>query len=539
MFSWMSKEEGRKKATDVYDNVTAGLQEVYKTKLLPLEKEYNFHDFHSPQLQDADFDARPMVMLVGQYSTGKTTFIRYLLEQDFPGIRIGPEPTTDRFIAVMYDDAEGVIPGNALVVDPKKQFRPLSKFGNAFLNRFQCSQTNSDVLKGISIVDTPGILSGEKQRTDRGYDFIGVLEWFAERVDRILLLFDAHKLDISDEFRRSIEALRGHDDKIRIVLNKADMVDHQQLMRVYGALMWSLGKVLGTPEVSRVYIGSFWDQPLRYDMNRKLFEAEEQDLFADLQSLPRNAALRKLNDLIKRARLAKVHAYVVSSLRKEMPSVFGKDGKKKELIKNLDNLYAQIQREYQISLGDFPDIGTMKERLQHHDFTKFRLLDKRLLDKVDKMLAEDISKLMVMIPQEDKMIRTEGTGGQLTGGAFDTKNDDATPFGYGRGEGINAGIDDVEWVIAKDRFKYDEAFDKLGPIDGKVSGAAAKQEMIKSKLPNNVLGKIWKLSDVDKDGMLDCDEFALAMHLMNVKLDGFDLPSELPPHLVPPSKRGF
>ena len=44
--------------------------------------------------------------------------------------------------------------------------------------------------------------------------------------------------------------------------------------------------------------------------------------------------------------------------------------------------------------------------------------------------------------------------------------------------------------------------------------------MIKSKLPNNVLGKIWKLSDVDKDGMLDADEFCLAMHLMNIKLDG-------------------
>lgn len=62
--------------------------------------------------------------------------------------------------------------------------------------------------------------------------------------------------------------------------------------------------------------------------------------------------------------------------------------------------------------------------------------------------------------------------------------------------------------------------------------------MVKSKLPNSVLGKIWKLSDVDKDGFLDADEFALAMHLIQVKIGGYDIPTELPDHLVPPSKRG-
>ncbi|KAL1492622.1 hypothetical protein ABEB36_010858 [Hypothenemus hampei] len=558
MFSLLKRNNNKQ---EVYGNVVEGLKNIYKNKLLPLEESYHFHEFHSPKLEDSDFDAKPMILLVGQYSTGKTTFIKYLLEREFPGIRIGPEPTTDRFIAVMYDEKEGIIPGNALVVDPKRQFRPLSKFGNAFLNRLQCSLVDSPVLENISIVDTPGILSGEKQRVDRGYDFTGVLEWFAERVDRIILLFDAHKLDISDEFRRSIEALRGHDDKIRIVLNKADMVDHQQLMRVYGALMWSLGKVLQTPEVARVYIGSFWDQPLRYDVNRRLFEDEEQDLFKDLQSLPRNAALRKLNDLIKRARLAKVHAYIIAELRKEMPSVFKKDAKKKELIKNLNQIYERLQREHQISQGDFPEIKKMQEVLVNLDFTKFNPIKPKLLDIVDRMLADDIARLMALIPLEETSGTKDNSNGIISGGAFNNVEDTASPFGYKRGEGIDAGAGEHDWIVNREKVKYDEVFQQLNPVDGKISGMAvlnapptligiwtkkkkfwslhrsAKSEMVKSKLPNSVLSKVWKLADVDRDGMLDDEEFALAMHLINIKFEGNDLPTELPAHLIPPSKR--
>ena len=146
MFSWLKKnQEGSQKTSSSLESVTSVLQDVYKKDLLPLEREYQFHDFHSPVLDDTDFDAKPMVMLVGQYSTGKTTFIKYLLEQDFPGIRIGPEPTTDKFITIMHADHDGVIPGNVLVVDPRKQFRPLSKFGNTFLNRLHCLQCYMNV----------------------------------------------------------------------------------------------------------------------------------------------------------------------------------------------------------------------------------------------------------------------------------------------------------------------------------------------------------------------------------------------------------
>lgn len=35
------------------------------------------------------------------------------------------------------------------------------------------------------------------------------------------------------------------------------------------------------------------------------------------------------------------------------------------------------------------------------------------------------------------------------------------------------------------------------------------QVLLNSKLPTDVLGRIWDLSDIDKDGYLDKDEFAV------------------------------
>ncbi|CAK0806665.1 unnamed protein product, partial [Prorocentrum cordatum] len=154
MLRWLKGDVNRTKEAKAFVSVTEGLQRIYRDKLLPVEKETDFHFFYSPELTDADFASRPMVLLIGQYSTGKSTFIRHLLGRDYPGLRIGPEPTTDKFVAVVHGDNDQVIPGNALVVDKSMPFTQLGHFGNAFLSRFECAKLNSPVLEGISLIDS-------------------------------------------------------------------------------------------------------------------------------------------------------------------------------------------------------------------------------------------------------------------------------------------------------------------------------------------------------------------------------------------------
>jgi EH domain-containing protein 1 len=396
--NWFSSKSSKKVPLSSVTSIVDGLKRLYIQKLKPLEVTYRFNDFVSPLLANSDFDAKPMVMLLGQYSTGKTTFIKHLLKTSYPGAHIGPEPTTDRFVVVMSGPDDRSIPGNTIAVQADMPFSGLTTFGTAFLSKFECSQMPHPLLEHITFVDTPGVLSGEKQRTQRAYDFTGVTSWFAAKCDLILLLFDPHKLDVSDEFKRVISSLRGHDDKIRVVLNKADQIDTQQLMRVYGALMWSLGKVLNTPEVMRVYIGSFNDKPVNEaatgPIGKELFEKEQEDLLADLKDIPKKACDRRINEFVKRARAAKIHAYIISHLKKEMPAMIGKAKTQQKLIDNLSDEFGKVQREFHLPPGDFPNVEQFRETLSGYNIDKFEKLKPKMIQAVDDMLGYDIPDLL-------------------------------------------------------------------------------------------------------------------------------------------------
>ena len=189
--------------------------------------------------------------------------------------------------------------------------------------------------------------------------------------------------------------MKPHSDKVRVLLNKADMIDSQQLMRVYGALMWSLGKVMLTPEVCRVYIGSFWERPLQNTEQASLLLQEKADLFNDIAMLPQNAVMRRINELVKRARSVKVHAYIIHYLRKQLPYTWGKRDKQRRLIDRLDREFVMCARRYELPKGDFPPLGPFKAALlEVKDLSSFQKLDKRMVKEMDKVFSVDIPELL-------------------------------------------------------------------------------------------------------------------------------------------------
>ncbi|KAK6465621.1 hypothetical protein DFJ63DRAFT_321760 [Scheffersomyces coipomensis] len=97
----------------------------------------------------------------------------------------------------------------------------------------------------------------------------------------------------------------------------------------------------------------------------------------------------------------------------------------------------------------------------------------------------------------------------------------------------------VTWAITKqEKSIYDGIFQAWDQSrKGYVEGGVALDIFSKSGLSRSDLESIWNLSDTSDRGKLNKDEFAVAMHLVYRRLNGFDLPLRLPPELVPPSNK--
>ena len=72
------------------------------------------------------------------------------------------------------------------------------------------------------------------------------------------------------------------------------------------------------------------------------------------------------------------------------------------------------------------------------------------------------------------------------------------------------------WKITlEERTKHNATFSQLNPVNGTMlTGEQAKAFFLKSGLPTPVLGQIWTLADLNKDGNLDQKEFSIGCFLI-------------------------
>jgi hypothetical protein len=173
-------------------------------------------------------------------------------------------------------------------------------------------------------------------------------------------------------------------------MNKADQLDPEALMKVYGALLWSMGKIFHGAEVPRVYCGSFREEELSRKEFEGLFEKDKAALMAHLQELPRMCGMRKVNEMVKRIRLNIVHVCIMGHLRSKMPYLWGFEAAQKKLLDNLQEVYREVRYTYNLSDGDFPPIESFRAALQLQQFEKFPHSDRATLVALKDLLSTDI-----------------------------------------------------------------------------------------------------------------------------------------------------
>ena len=97
----------------------------------------------------------------------------------------------------------------------------------------------------------------------------------------------------------------------------------------------------------------------------------------------------------------------------------------------------------------------------------------------------------------------------------------------------------IPWAITKEeKTRYDSLFRAWDGLNkGFIGGAQAIEIFGQSGLEKPDLERIWTLADNGNKGRLNMDEFAVSMHLIYRKLNGYPIPNQLPPELVPPSTK--
>ncbi len=286
----------------------------------PLARRYEFE--RAPTAQETS--GAPLVLILGNHSSGKSTFINFLLGQDVQ--KTGLAPIDDGF-TIIASGAADEKDGAAVVSNPQLPYGDLERFGPGLVSHLKMKYRPSPILQGLSLVDSPGMIDAADGNVGRGYDFIGVSRWFAERADVVLLLFDPDKPGTTGETLKVLtSALEGLDHKLLIVMNKVDRFhDIRDFARTYGALCWNLSKCIPRKDLPQIYNTYVpvpdRDEPAKNGLPLGSFDEAREEVIKEVRRAPTRRVDNIVSRLYDHARRLRVHVNVCDQARREVMGV--------------------------------------------------------------------------------------------------------------------------------------------------------------------------------------------------------------------------
>jgi hypothetical protein len=296
------------------DEVSGTAGKIYRDTVDPLEARFAFEK----RPTTGEVSGAPMVLLLGNHSSGKSTFINHLLGAEVQ--KTGLAPTDDAFTVLGWGRADEEREGQAVAGNPELQFSGLSSFGPGFLSHLKLKLRPIDLLRDVMLIDSPGMIDAPREGGGRGYDYAAVVRWFAERADLVLVFFDPEKPGTTGEtLDVFLKSLQGFDHKLLVVMNRVDQFRGlQDFARAYGALCWNLAKVIQRKDLPHIYT-TFVPVPGAPApvLPAGDFERSREELVREIRRAPARRADNVLTQLRDHAERLRLHIRVSERAARE------------------------------------------------------------------------------------------------------------------------------------------------------------------------------------------------------------------------------
>merc|ERR1712228_1046782 len=229
--------------------------------------------------------------------------------------------------------------------------------------------------------------------------FNDACQWFIDHADLFILVYDYAKLDIGPETEALLDQLKGRESQVRIVLNKADEITAEELLKIQGNLVWNVSPLMASVEPPTMYAGSFWSRPFKAGAPKRLLKSQEMALLKDIK----DAIDRRVENRISTARRFAVrvrnHAkmvdcYLTTFLKKKVAA---------DIINNPSkyHIYEGLSTLTNISRYDLPDPDTYRDFFNVHPLYDFPSLASTCtffkgcpLNKLDISIAYDLPEIL-------------------------------------------------------------------------------------------------------------------------------------------------